>query len=152
MPSIKEPLKEAAPPAWRDELTRDVTDAVQKTRANWLSARTVTATVLKAIKPHLEAAYHRGRRAHLHDVGLLVPQLRCPLVEREKQVIVGVARGLSNAEIGQELFIAEDTVKTHLRRVYAKTGVHTRAGSVARLLLLGEITARDVLAEPEPRK
>ncbi|MFE5369211.1 LuxR C-terminal-related transcriptional regulator [Streptomyces mirabilis] len=135
--------------AWREELTRDLTQATQKTRANWLSVRTVTATLLKAVMPHLEAAYHRGRQAHLRDVGVPVPTLTRPLVEREKQVIIGVARGLSNAAIGRELFIAEDTVKTHLRRVYAKTGKHDRAGSVAVLLLLGEITAQDVLAEPK---
>ncbi|MFF1469100.1 response regulator transcription factor [Streptomyces mirabilis] len=144
-------IQESVPPVWRDELTRDVTVAVEKTRASWLSVRTVTATILKAMRPHLEAAYHRGRRAHLTDAGLPVPQLLRPLREREKQVIIGVARGLSNVEIGRALFISEDTVKTHLRRIYVTAGVHDRAGCVARLLLLGEITARDVLAEAEPR-
>jgi len=55
------------------------------------------------------------------------------LTARETQVLAGVARGLSNAAIGQELFIAEATVKTHLLRVFAKLGVddRTRAVTVA---------------------
>jgi DNA-binding NarL/FixJ family response regulator len=44
-----------------------------------------------------------------------------------------VARGLSNAEIGRELFIGEATVKTHLQRLFAKLDVddRTRAVTVA---------------------
>ena len=56
-----------------------------------------------------------------------------------------MARGLTNAEIGRELFIGEATVKTHLLRVFAKLGVddRTRAVLVAveRGLLRGPGTA-----------
>ncbi len=41
-----------------------------------------------------------------------------------------VARGLSNAAIGRELFIAEATVKTHLLRAFAKLGVDDRTAAV----------------------
>ncbi len=55
------------------------------------------------------------------------------LTPREREVLAGVARGLSNAGIGRELFIAEATVKTHLLRAFAKLGVddRTRAVTVA---------------------
>ena len=48
-------------------------------------------------------------------------------------MLLGVARGLSNAAIGRELYITEATVKTHLLRVFAKLGVddRTRAVTVA---------------------
>ena len=45
-------------------------------------------------------------------------------------LLAGVARGLTNAEIGRELFIAEATVKTHLLRVFAKLGVDDRTRAV----------------------
>jgi DNA-binding NarL/FixJ family response regulator len=48
------------------------------------------------------------------------------LTERELQVARAVARGLSNAEIGAELFLSEATVKTHVTRVLAKLGVRDR--------------------------
>lgn len=55
------------------------------------------------------------------------------LTARELEVLAGVARGGSNAQIGAELFIAEATVKTHLLRIFTKLGVddRTRAVTVA---------------------
>ena len=66
----------------------------------------------------------------------LVSQLRNGqerLTPRELEVLAGVARGGSNAQIGAELFIGEATVKTHLLRIFAKLGVddRTRAVTVA---------------------
>jgi DNA-binding NarL/FixJ family response regulator len=67
----------------------------------------------------------------------LVSRMRTPVAEaltpREVEVLRAVARGLSNAEIGRELFIGEATVKTHLLRAFAKLGVddRTRAVTVA---------------------
>ena len=52
------------------------------------------------------------------------------LTDREAQVLALVARGLSNAAVGRELFIAEATVKTHLLRAFAKLGVDDRTAAV----------------------
>ncbi|MBD5786738.1 response regulator transcription factor [Cellulosimicrobium terreum] len=52
------------------------------------------------------------------------------LTDRETEVLRLVARGLSNAAVGKELFIAEATVKTHLLRVFAKLGVDDRTAAV----------------------
>jgi DNA-binding NarL/FixJ family response regulator len=64
----------------------------------------------------------------------LVSRMRAPAVEaptaRELEVLRGVARGLTNAEIGRELFIGEATVKTHLLRVFTKLGVDDRTRAV----------------------
>lgn len=51
--------------------------------------------------------------------------------DRELEVLAGMRRGLTNAEIGQELFISEDTVKTHARRIFRKLGVRDRSAAVA---------------------
>jgi DNA-binding NarL/FixJ family response regulator len=55
------------------------------------------------------------------------------LTPRELEVLSGVARGRTNAQIGTDLFITEATVKTHLLRVFTKLGVddRTRAVTVA---------------------
>ncbi|MFV0459855.1 MAG: response regulator [Actinomycetales bacterium] len=64
----------------------------------------------------------------------LADRLRAPagpeLTSREVEVLALVARGLSNADIGQSLFIGEATVKTHLIRAFAKLGVADRTAAV----------------------
>ncbi|MHB8339887.1 MAG: response regulator transcription factor [Mycobacteriales bacterium] len=54
------------------------------------------------------------------------------LTERELQVLQGMSQGRSNAEIGRSLYLSEDTVKTHARRLFRKLGVNDRAQAVAR--------------------
>ena len=53
------------------------------------------------------------------------------LTEREMQVLSGMSRGRSNAEIGRELYLSEDTIKTHARRLFRKLGAADRAHAVA---------------------
>jgi DNA-binding NarL/FixJ family response regulator len=59
------------------------------------------------------------------------PRRQVALTEREMQVLLGMADGKSNAEIGRELFVSEDTVKTHARRLFRKLGARDRAHAVA---------------------
>lgn len=49
------------------------------------------------------------------------------LTNRELEVLRGVARGLSNKQIGRELDLAEVTIKLHLRAIFRKIGARTRA-------------------------
>jgi NarL family two-component system response regulator LiaR len=49
-----------------------------------------------------------------------------PLTDREKQVLACLGRGLSNKEIGSELFISEKTVKTHVSNLLSKLGLADR--------------------------
>ncbi|MGF6822845.1 DNA-binding NarL/FixJ family response regulator [Microbacterium sp. ZKA21] len=52
------------------------------------------------------------------------------LTERERDVFVQIALGLSNVEIAQALFLSESTVKTHVGRVLAKVGARDRVHAV----------------------
>src|SRR5215213_4259560 len=70
------------------------------------------------------------------------------LSERETEVLVLAARGLSNHQIAQELNISEATVKRHLANVYHKIGVGSRSEAVRMALMeqwigLAEITSAD---------
>jgi DNA-binding NarL/FixJ family response regulator len=53
------------------------------------------------------------------------------LTDREGEVLSLIAQGRSNAEIAQQLFVAEATVKTHINRIFAKTRSRDRAQAAA---------------------
>lgn len=56
---------------------------------------------------------------------------------REVQVLAGIGRGLTNAEIGRRLYLSEHTVKTHATRLFRRLGATDRAGAVGRAWEMG---------------
>jgi DNA-binding NarL/FixJ family response regulator len=56
---------------------------------------------------------------------------------RELEVLHGISRGLSNRELSRQLDLSENTVKSHVRRLFSRLGVHERAHAVARAYRLG---------------
>ena len=86
--------------------------------------------LLKDVTPaHLAAA------VRLVDTGdaLLAPSITrdlTALTPREREVLTLMGRGLSNAELAQELILSEATVKTHVARIFAKLTLRDRAQAV----------------------
>lgn len=88
-------------------------------------------------------AVHRGdavlspriTRALIARVGAPAPAadpqaLLAPLTEREREVFLALAGGLTNAEIAASLHLGESTVKTHVGRILAKLGARDRVHAV----------------------
>jgi DNA-binding NarL/FixJ family response regulator len=66
-----------------------------------------------------------------------VPEQQAPdtapladLTDREREVMLEIANGLSNSEIASKFFVSEATVKTHVGRILAKTGLRDRVALV----------------------
>ena len=102
----------------KDARPTQLIDAVRSVaQGDALIAPRVTRRLIEAfVRTRPPAAGDRGRLADLS--------------ERERDVLLGIARGLSNREIAAELLLGEATVKTHVGHVLAKLGVRDRVRAV----------------------
>ena len=104
-----------------------------------LVAGAAGAAALAAVAPASAVVpQQRGENA-LAPLDSAVPR-RPALTERELQVLRGMSEGKSNAEIGRELYVSEDTVKTHARRLFRKLGARDRAHAVASAFRAGLVS------------
>lgn len=102
------------------------TDLVRAIRA---AARGETV-LAPAVAGRLVSSVRRPHRSAPKDPGLSA---------RETQVLALAARGLTNIQIGRELYVSEATVKTHLARACAKLGVTGRTAAVTRAMQAGAL-------------
>ncbi len=74
----------------------------------------------------------QGQSAATLLAGLARPEPRQDfgLTEREREVLRAIARGQSNTEIAQALYVSEATVKTHINHIFAKLGARDRAHAI----------------------
>jgi DNA-binding NarL/FixJ family response regulator len=101
-------------------LTKDAT------REDIQRALAAAAAGQAILDPEVQAALLRAARS-----GARPARLPDGLSDRESEVLVLIAEGLSNAEIAARLFVAESTVKTHVNHIFAKTGSRDRAQAAA---------------------
>ena len=109
----------------------------------WDASPVVTLSLVHALAaagPPAPSPIRRGPGALLDaaDAGLVgsvsvrsAVQMQLGISQRELQVLGGISQGLSNADIGRELYLSDNTVKCHARRLFGKLGVHERAHAVA---------------------
>ena len=101
-------------------------------------APSVTRRLLDTFGPHLPDPAAVQNQATVSD------NLLAPLTEREREVLVEVAHGRSNAEIAARMHLSDATIKTHVGHILAKLGLRDRVQVV--------VLAYDVgLVRPKPR-
>jgi DNA-binding NarL/FixJ family response regulator len=100
----------------KDTAPEDIVAAVHKVAAGEpMLSPSVTTTLIQQVTSR--AGPGRSQDARLRIDGL---------TERERDVAMAVGRGLSNAEIAQELYLSVPTVKAHIGRLFAKLQVENR--------------------------
>ena len=108
-----------------DERARQVGELLARDREHAEVLPQVRGLVLQAVVCH-----RRPVNAGTVVLGAL-PMKVSEVTDRELEVLVGLSRGMRNAEIGRELYVAEDTVKTHCRKLFKRLGARDRAHAVA---------------------
>ena len=119
----------------------DILPAIEAGATGYLLKDTPIGTLTEAIR-----AAARGETVLAPPVAArLLTHFQAPageqLTPREVQVLGLVAQGLSNGEIGRQLYIGEATVKTHLLRTFVKLGVNDRTAAVTVALSRGVLTS-----------
>lgn len=100
----------------------------------------VQATLLAAAEPDRADSGGRGAfgdpagsapHSGTHSAAEPAPRSGLPdgLTRREAEILALIARGRNNAEIAGELFLSGNTIKTHINRIFAKTGSRDRAAA-----------------------
>jgi DNA-binding NarL/FixJ family response regulator len=123
-------------------------DALRTGAAGYLLKDVASARLVEAIRATargesiLEPSVAAKVIAEFTRVSSLVPaaqmeQLVEPLSERELEILALIARGASNKEIANQLFIAEGTVKNHVTHILGKLGVRDRTQAALKARELG---------------
>ena len=105
-------------------------------RGGVLIAPQVAKKLLVRLVPHGSGDETRQASDAAEDAGSRRTALDS-LSRREHEVLIQLAKGLTNREIADTLFIAEQTVKNHVSEIYAKLGVHDRAQALRLALEAG---------------
>lgn len=128
----------------------DWTAALKRSVDMWVVGYPATKTAAyQDLKGQLEAAYKRGLMAGRSQAGYHAPASGAPLTGRHLEVARLAAAGLTNKEVGEQLFLSTYTVKTHVRNALKRTGARSRGHLAALLAVQGYVTKTNV---PDPKE
>ena len=109
----------------------DVVPAIEAGATGYLLKDAPRTELLRAVRAAARGEAVLSPSVATRLLGQVRAPAREPLSSRELDVLALVARGTSNRDTANRLFISEATVKTHLLHIYAKLGVNDRAAAVA---------------------
>jgi len=101
---------------------------------DYLTKPVSKAELLQAIEARLLRATQQSKREFKPDFSSFAPLLKLNLTPRAAEVLLWVAQGKTNQDIGMILGISESTVKKHLLEIFEKLGVETRSAATLRAL------------------
>ncbi len=97
----------------------------------------VQNSVMGLVMPHIDSTLRRIQHLEIDEIpeGVTIdPNVAAGLSERELEILYWVRVGKTNQEIGEILFISQNTVKSHLKRIFGKLNVTTRAQAVGKFM------------------
>jgi DNA-binding NarL/FixJ family response regulator len=119
--SVREALRAGA----RSYLTKDAD------RAEIAAALRAATGGLTVLDPRVYATVLAATSTPPPPAAAQFPEPPDGLTHREVEILAMIARGLNNPEIAEQLFLSNHTVKTHINRIFAKTGSRDRVAAIA---------------------
>jgi DNA-binding NarL/FixJ family response regulator len=108
----------------RSYLTKDAD------RSDIAQALNAAAGGLSVLDPRVQATLLAATEAPARPEPVRRAEAPDGLTEREMEILGLIARGLTNPEIAAQLFLSNHTIKTHINRIFAKTGSRDRAAAI----------------------
>ena len=112
------------------ESEKTIFEVLSNGASGYLTKNTAAVKIIESIQEVMEG----GGPMSVNIARLVIQSFRknqdTPLTKRETQILEHVANGKSRNRIAEELFIDLETVKTHIKNIYVKLGVHSRADAI----------------------
>jgi DNA-binding NarL/FixJ family response regulator len=112
------------------EHEQTVFDALSKGASGYLTKSTPANKIIEALAEVMEG----GGPMSAHIARMVVHSFQrsqqSPLTRRETEILEQIANGKTRGRIAEEMFIDLETVKSHLKNIYAKLDVHSRADAI----------------------
>ncbi len=112
------------------ENNETVFDALSQGASGYLTKNTSSNKIIEAIKEVLEGGAPMSAGVARLVINSFQRNQNSPLSKRETEVLENVSLGKSRRRIADELFIDMETVKTHIKNIYQKLDVHSKADAI----------------------
>ncbi|WP_256004680.1 MULTISPECIES: response regulator transcription factor [Pedobacter] len=109
---------------------KSILDALANGASGYFTKNTPSAKIIEAIKDVLQGGGPMSPDVSKTVILSLQKNQNSPLTKRETQIIDLIARGKDRSQISAELFIDIETVKTHIKNIYLKLDVNSRADAI----------------------
>jgi DNA-binding NarL/FixJ family response regulator len=108
-----------------------ILDALTRGASGYLTKNTPSDKVIQSIYDVMEGGGPMSANIARLVIRSFQKNQDTPLTKRETQILEMISNGVSRTRIGKELFIDLETVKTHIKNIYFKLNVHSRADAIS---------------------
>ncbi|MEZ4795230.1 MAG: response regulator transcription factor [Flavobacteriaceae bacterium] len=116
------------------EESQTVFDSLEKGAVGYLLKSNNPKRILESIYEVFHGGAPMSPSIARRIISSFKPNLEIELSERELEVLHQLCRGANNREIAEDLFVSTNTIKAHIKNIYKKLHVHSRAEAVSKAI------------------
>ena len=116
-----------------------VFSALRKGAVGYLVKGSTSKFLLQGIQEVFEGGAPMSPSIARQVIASFTPQTKSALTERELEVLQKLSNGTNNKQIAEDLFVSPNTIKAHIKNIYKKLHVNSRAEAVSKAIKKGWI-------------